>query len=104
MNGAVFYASADGVCMLQDGVSTVTVVTAEIFSKREWAALVPSSCIMASYDGALHLWFRESPDLFARGYIINFSDGKAAVTTNDEVAKAVCVDPVTDKLYFVREV
>lgn len=102
MDGSVFYASADGICMLQDGVSTVTVVTGNVFSKREWSDLKPSSCIMVPYDGALHFWFLDRSD--AGGYIINFRDGKAAVTTNDEVAKAVCVDPVTDKLYFIREV
>ena len=102
MDGAVFYASADGVCVLRDGVATVQVVTSGIFSKREWAALGPSSCVMEAYDGALHLWFLGNPLL--GGYTINFNDGNAAVTTNDEVAKAVCVDPVTDKLYFVRSV
>lgn len=102
MDGAVFYASADGVCVLRDGVATVQVVTSGIFSKREWAALGPSSCVMEAYDGALHLWFLDNPLL--GGYTINFNDGNAAVTTNDEVAKAVCVDPVTDKLYFVRSV
>ncbi len=102
MNGSVFYASGDGICVLQDGVSTVTVVTEGVFSKRDWVALSPSSCIMTSYDGALHFWFSDKPS--AGGYIINFNDGKAAVTTNDEIAKAACVDPVTDKLYFVREV
>ena len=102
MDGAVFYASADGVCVLRDGVATVQVITSGIFSKREWAALGPSSCVMEAYDGALHLWFLGNPLL--GGYTINFNDGNAAVTTNDEVAKAVCVDPVTDKLYFVRSV
>lgn len=102
MDGSVFYVSADGVCMLQDNMSTVTVVTAGIFSKREWADFVPSSSMMIAYDGALHLWFPNMVD--PKGYIINFNDGKAAVTTNDERAKAVCVDPVNDKLYFVREV
>jgi hypothetical protein len=102
MDGAVFYASADGVCVLRDGVATVQVVTSGIFSKREWAALGPSSCVMEAYDGALHLWFLGKPS--AGGYTINFNDGNAAVTTNDESAKAVCVDPVTDKLYFVRQV
>lgn len=101
MDGAVFYASGDGICMLRDGVTTVGVVTEKVFSKRDWAELKPSSCVMIAYDGALHFWFLDRPD--AGGYVVNFNDGKAAVTTNDEVAKAVCVDPVTDKMYFVRE-
>jgi len=103
MDGAVFYASADGVCVLRDGVTTVQVVTSGIFSKREWSALKPQSCVMEAYDGALHLWFLDPASAAGGGYIVNFNDGNAAVTTNDEVAKAVCVDPVTDKLYYVRE-
>lgn len=99
MEGAVFYVSADGVCMLQDGNASVRVLTEGAFTKREWAPLVPESAIMAAYDGALYLWFTAT----RKGFILHLNDGKAAVSTHDEIAKALFVDPVTDKLYFVRE-
>lgn len=101
MEGAVFYVSADGVCMLQDGAANVTVLTEQAFSKREWQALHPESAIMMAYDGALHLWF--TADRTKTAYLLNLKDGAAAVSTHNEVAKAACVDNVTDKLYFVRE-
>ena len=101
MEGAVFYVSNDGVCMVQDGAPNVTLLTEQAFSKREWQALNPDSAVMVAYDGALHLWFTDGG---ARtGYLLNLKDGVAAVTTHDEVAKAACVDVVADKLYFVRE-
>lgn len=99
MEGAVFYVSEDGVCMLRDGELNVRVITEGAFTKREWAPLVPSSAIMGAYDGALHLWFTES----RKGFILNLNDGKAAISTHDELARALYADPVTDGLYFVRE-
>lgn len=99
--GAVFYVSNDGVCMLQDGAANVAVLTEQAFSKREWQALGPENAIMVAYDGALHLWFAGDEQYI--GYTLNLKDGTAAITTHDEVAKAACVDTINDKLYFVRE-
>jgi hypothetical protein len=101
MEGAVFYVSADGICMLQDGSAGVNVITAKLFSKRDWQALHPETAFMTAYDGALHLWFGATGS--RTGYVINLTDGQAAVVTHDEVAKAACVDAETDSLYFVRE-
>lgn len=106
MDGAAFYASADGICMVAPSgsyPSLVQNVTDKLFGKREWAALNPSTCVMQPYDGALHAWFTLA-DGSNVGYIFKLSDGAAAVTTHDEAAKAAYYDPETDGLYYVREV
>ena len=106
MDGAAFYASRDGICMVAPSSSypmLVVNVTEKLFGKREWEALNPSSCVMQAYDGGLHAWF--TPTVGSPvGYIFKLSDGAAAVTTHDEVAKAAYYDTETDALYFVREV
>ena len=101
MEGAVFYISDDGICMLQDGVPTVNLLTEGAFSKREWQDLKPQNAIMTAYDGALHVWFVN--ENHKRGYIFELKDGLAAISTHDEVAKAATVDVVTDSMFFVRE-
>lgn len=106
MDGAVFYASQDGICMLSpssDYPTQVPVITEKHFGKREWEALNPSSCIMGAYDGALHAWFTLESGL-RQGYIIDIGEGVSAVTTHDEQAKAVFYDAETDGLYYVRKV
>lgn len=104
MDGAAFYASADGICMIAPtgaSPSLVQNITEKHFGKREWAALNPSSCIMQPYDGALHAWFTLSTGAIV-GYILKLSEGAAAITTHDEVAKAAYYDTETDGLYYVR--
>ena len=81
----------------------VPVITEKYFSKREWASLNPSSCIMDTYDGALHAWFTLDNRL-RQGYVIDIGEGVSAITTHDEQAKAVFYDPREDALYYVREV
>ena len=106
IEGAVFYASQDGICMLSpssDYPTQVPVITEKHFGKREWEALNPSSCIMGAYDGALHAWFTLESGL-RQGYIIDIGEGVSAVTTHDEQAKAVFYDAETDGLYYVRKV
>lgn len=106
MDGAVFYASQDGICMLSassDYPVLVPVITEKYFSKREWDSLNPSSCIMDTYDGALHAWFTLDNGL-RQGYVIDLGEGVSAITTHDEQAKAVLYDANSDGLYYVREV
>ena len=103
MEGVAFYASQDGICMLSAENATASVITEKYFSKREWNALNPSSCIMEAYDGALHAWFTLASGARA-GYIIDIGEGVSAITTHDEQAKAVFYDVEGDALYYVREV
>lgn len=104
MDGSAFYVSMDGICMVAPSGNypmLVQNVTEKLFGKREWALLNPSSCVMQAYDGALHAWFTLASGAVV-GYLFKFSDGAAAVTTHDEVAKAAYYDPGTDGLYYVR--
>lgn len=106
MEGAVFYASQDGICMMSpnsDYAAKVVVLTEKYFSKREWEELNPATCIMDGYDGALFCWFTLAGG-GRRGYVIDLREGAAAVTTHDEQAKASFYDVEDDALYYVREV
>lgn len=104
MDGVVFYASADGVCMIAPGSAEpnlVQVITEKYFDKRAWAALNPASCAMVPYDGALHCWFTTASGA-SEARVIRLQDGGAAVTRHDEEAVCACYDPETDRLYYVR--
>ena len=103
MLGAVFYASADGICMFTPDSINVAVLTEKYLDKREWDELNPESCFMVPYDNALHAWF-DTKNRGRIGYTIDINDGVSAITTHDEVAKGVHYDVETDALYFVREV
>lgn len=103
MEGAAFYASKDGICMLTPGSLNAPVITEKFFGKREWEALNPSSCIMDTYDGAIHAWFTLESGV-RQGYIFALGEGLSAVTTHNEQARAVWYDIEGDNLYFVREV
>ena len=81
----------------------VPVITEKYFSKREWEELNPETCIMDTYDGALHAWFTLDGG-YRRGYIIDIGEGVSAITTHEEQAKAVFYDTSSDSLYYVREV
>jgi len=104
MENGVFYPSHDGIVMLSPSLGAeARVITEKHWSKREWDALNPSSCVMAPYDSALHAWFRTRQGVTI-GYIIDLREGLEAITTHDEVARAVCYDAADDALYYVREV
>ena len=106
MGGAAFYASQDGICMLSpysDYPMLVPVITEKYFGKREWDALNPSSCIMDSYDGALHAWFTLTGGTRI-GYIFDIGEGVSAITTHDEQAQSVFYDVETDGMYYVRSI
>jgi hypothetical protein len=103
MEGAVFYASNNGICMLSESnTQTATVITEKFFGEREWEALNPSSCIMESYGKALYCWFTLASGV-KQGYVIEVGEGTVVITTHDEQAKAVCRGDETDSLYYVRD-
>ena len=104
MDNAAFYASADGICMVSPAnIGTVTVMSEKYFSKREWEALNPETCVMDTYDGALHAWFTLDSGV-RQGYIFDIKEGASALTTHDEEAKALFYDVRSDSLYYVREI
>lgn len=85
-----------------DSGTTCANLTEKIFTKDQWLAKNPSSCIMGQHDGALHLFFTHD-DGTHEGLMIDLNESAAAVTTHDEIAKCVCQDNKTDRMYFVRE-
>ena len=101
----VFFASHAGLMMIyndSDDGTTVKNLTEKIFSRDQWQALNPSTCMVASYDSSLHCFFvLESGE--KRGYIIDLKESVSAVTTHDEGATCVCNDFESGKFYFVRE-
>ena len=81
-------------------------LTKDIFTKDQWQAYNPSSCVMGQHDGRLFLFFTmgSGSDTSHAGLTINLMENSAiAVTTHNEAAKCLCVDTASDKMYFVRE-
>ena len=102
VDGRVFYASADGICMLTDGTATVSVLTDKLFSRRDWQALKPETCRMLAHDQTLFCWFADENSTSLAIHLTD--DTTASVTTHDERAVAVCVDVEADKMLFVRRI
>jgi DNA-binding protein Fis len=103
MNNAVFYASQDGVCMLSEGSQTEIVMTKSMFTKDQWTELNPSSCLMATHDAALHMFF-EKLDGTRVAYVLDMIEGNPVLTTQSDVANAVYADVESDGLYIIKEV
>ena len=101
---SVFYASHQGVCTIFNDADSGTVVqnlTDKFFTKEQWQALNPSTCLMRQYDGALHCFFKTANGPV--GLTIDLTESECSITTHSEEATSVCVDDETDTLYFVRE-
>lgn len=101
---AACYASNVGICMIAssaDDGTTVTNLTDKIFTKAQWQAFNPSSCLMGQHDGALFCFFTLS-DGTRKGLVIDLLESADAVTTHDEESTCLCIDDATDNLYFVR--
>jgi hypothetical protein len=84
-------------------------VTNGVFTKEQWEAMNPESCVMGLFDDALHLFFTaKAGETFGNGsrhigLVIDMTEAPSiAVTTHDEAARCVCVDERSDKMYFVR--
>lgn len=105
---AVFYASNAGLMMIANSADAGTVcqnLTDKQFTKDQWLALNPSSCIMGQFDGALFLYFTSADGTAHSGLTIDLmDDSRVSVTTHNEAATCLCVDNREDQLYFVREV
>jgi hypothetical protein len=99
---SVYYASNEGMMVIANSANAGTVcanLTDKIFTKDQWQALRPETCIAGQHDGALYLFFDG-----AEGLRIDLAESAAAVTTHDEVASCMCVDERGDALCFVRKV
>ncbi len=123
---AVYYVSNAGLMTIQNSADSGTVcanLTDKMFTKDQWLALNPKSCIMGQFDGALFMFFTApegtvytlsfiDPDGTLHmsqtthvGLTIDLLDGPTiAVTTHDEAARCLCTDNAEDRMYYVREV
>lgn len=102
---AVYYASSEGLMTIRNSADAGTVcanLTDKIYTKDQWLAKNPSSCICGQHDGAMYLFFTHENGTH-EGLRIDLTESAAAVTTHDEVAKCLCVDNKHDEMYFVRE-
>ena len=101
LEGQVYYASQDGICMLAENSLNATVITRAHWDKVSWSKLNPSSCIMKSYDNALFCWFtlKDGSHDF---YVIDFDvGGNPIITQHDDYASCAFTDVENDALYFV---
>lgn len=101
VDGSVFYISYDGICMLTEGSGSVNVVTDDYFTKEQWNNIVDKETIMCGYDSALFVWTNKVDGI--GGYRIEFLEKLSAITTFDNKAQCVCVDAITDKMYFINK-
>lgn len=102
---AVYFVGHQGLMTIYADASEGTVcanLTDRIFTKEQWQALNPASCVMGQHDGALHLFFALA-DGTHKGLSVDLTESANAVTTHDEAAKCVCVDCGADRMYYVRE-
>lgn len=103
---ALYYVGHQGLMTIYNSADAGTVcanLTDKIFTKDQWQAKNPSSCVMGQYDGALFLFFESADGTKHEALTIDLTEQMDAVTTNEEVAKCLCTDNKTDKMYFVRE-
>ena len=103
---SVYYASNEGLMAIVNDANSGTVcvnVTEKIFTKDQWQAKNPSSCILQQHDGALHMFFKRADGSPDEGLVLDLNESADAVTTHDEAAQCACVDNVTDTMYFVRD-
>ena len=102
---SVYYASNEGLMAIVNDANAGTVctnVTQKIFTKDQWLAKNPKSCMMAQHDGALFLFFNDEDGDPLEGLVIDLMESLDSVTTHDEAASCVCQDNRDDTMYFVR--
>lgn len=104
---SVFFASNMGICMIHNDADAGTIctnLTDKIFTKDQWQALNPKSCLMGQHDGALFCFFMLKNGE-KKAYTIDLlEDAGVAVNENDEASTCLCADNETDDMYFVRNV
>lgn len=97
VSGGVMYASPDGLIFVSV-TGQVNNMTAGLFSRKEWQALVPSSIHGYYHDGRYHGFYNNGT--VARGFIFDPSQGTGAFTFTDTYATAGYSDLVQDALFL----
>lgn len=101
-SGAVAFASPDGWIICAGSAGQVSNASNGIFTKRQWAALDPTSMIAAVHDGVLFFFTTgQTPDA---GYALDTKPDGFGLIRLSFHATAVHVDPLTDALYLLLDV
>lgn len=95
--GGVIYASPDGLIFVSTS-GQVQNMTAQLFSRKEWQALVPSSIDGYFHDGRYFGFYNTG--LTQGGFIFDPAQGASAFTFIDTYATAGYSDLIQDALYL----
>ena len=97
----VVFPSPDGYMVCSGSAGAVRNATENIFTKRQWQALDPTSVIAGVHDGVLHFFVTgPTPD---RGYAIDSKQTGFGLIRLAYHATAVHADPITDALYLALD-
>ena len=96
-DGGVLYASPDGLIFVTV-TGQVTNVTAQLFTRDEWQALVPSSINGYFHDGRYYGFYNTGT--VRRGFIFDPAQGAGAFVFTDLYATAGYSDLLQDALYL----
>lgn len=97
VDGGVIYASPDGLILVSVS-GQVQNLTAQLFSRDEWQALVPSSIDGYFHDGRYFGFYNNGTT--QGGFIFDPAQGTGAFTFIDTYATAGYADPLQDALYL----
>jgi hypothetical protein len=97
VDGGVMYASPDGLIVVSTSGQVVN-VTAPLFSRDEWQALVPSSIDGYFHDGRYFGFYNTGS--VQRGFVFDPAQGNAAFTFIDTYATAGYSDLLQDALFL----
>lgn len=97
----VLYASPDGLYSIT-GSGAPQNATEQLFSRREWQALNPSSLLAVVHDDRYFGFYLTAADVKA-GLILDMKSSGFGLIDIPDHATAVCADPITDILYFVPD-
>ena len=92
--GGVIYAAADGLVLID--ASGPRVLTDQLYTRREWNALNPSSMLCAVWDERILIFYNTGS--VQAGLILDQQNGLTSVSL---YATAAYTDPVTNSLFLV---
>lgn len=99
----VVFASPDGLIAVA-GTGQVRNLTASVFTRKQWEALVPESIVGVQHDDVYHFWFDAGASGVERsGYALDMKPEGFGVVELSYYAQAVHSDPLTDGLYMVLQ-
>lgn len=96
----VVAATPDGALALS-GTGASAMLTQALYSRKEWQALNPSTMVAAAHDDRLFLFYEAAG--VKRGIMLGLGEDGFGVVTLAFHARAIHVDPLTDRMYLVLD-